>query len=664
MSPSSPLRPALACLAGALLLLAGASRSPAAPPPGYSLVWADEFTGTALDATHWYLWPQVPYEGETISNASVAVANGYLTITAYTSGGVQYSGYLGTRFKYQPLYGYMEASIRFHDAPGTWSAFWMFGDNIGKSSHPHTDGTEPDIAEHRAVDQNNADDISNQIDSALHWDGYDPLTERSVTSTPELRGTGLATGFHTYGMAWTPTSQTFYIDGAYAYTITDSPATDPVPPLAPVSQVSEYLLLTTIIKGASWAGNIPTGGYGTLATSTTKMDVDYVRVYQVGPPAPLAPVNVSATATSSGTKVVWNLADNAPYYNVKRSSVAGGPYATIATTGIAAVGANYLDASAITGVRYYYVVSAVNGPKESPDSLEASTSAAGTPATAHGGQWAAQGILSGTATYANLLQTAPAAANATYEAGVWVRGSGRIRLLVYGGTTLLNSTFIDATPAWAYTGIPVGTGANTSLKYKIDDESAIAGAVSIDDLFLGIPGGTNVLANPGFESGSTGWTLSAGTVWTVLLCGPGSGNEHGGFQAARGVLSGTATYDCLLQTADVAPNTTYQLGVWAKGTGRSRLLVYPVTSSPPIASTFINPTSAWTYYSFSFDSGSNTQVRIKIDDESPVPATIYADDFFLGVAGGANLLTNPGFESGTPAWDSDYAGPVWTIGQW
>jgi len=32
----------------------------------------------------------------------------------------------------------------------------------------------------------------------------------------------------------------------------------------------------------TWAGNIPAGGFGSRATSTTGMDVDYVRVWQKG----------------------------------------------------------------------------------------------------------------------------------------------------------------------------------------------------------------------------------------------------------------------------------------------------------------------------------------------------------------------------------------------
>ena len=46
------------------------------------------------------------------------------------------------------------------------------------------------------------------------------------------------------------------------------------------SHRSEDLQLTCEVADASWAGYIPAGGYGSRTTSTTKMDVDRVRVWQ------------------------------------------------------------------------------------------------------------------------------------------------------------------------------------------------------------------------------------------------------------------------------------------------------------------------------------------------------------------------------------------------
>ena len=51
----------------------------------------------------------------------------------------------------------------------------------------------------------------------------------------------------------------------------------------PVSARSEYLLLSSEVENGSWAGNIPTGGYGSESASATNMQVDYVRAYALAP---------------------------------------------------------------------------------------------------------------------------------------------------------------------------------------------------------------------------------------------------------------------------------------------------------------------------------------------------------------------------------------------
>ena len=128
-----------------------------------------------------------------------------------------------------------------------------------------TSGCEIDIAEHRLIDSS-SNNIANKVQANIHWNGYGV---NHVSQGSGNVGTGLDSGFHTYGFKWTPSAYDFTIDGSSKWTGGTSP----------VSHSTEFMILCSEVDDGSWAGDIPAGGYGDLATSTTKMTVDYVRYY-------------------------------------------------------------------------------------------------------------------------------------------------------------------------------------------------------------------------------------------------------------------------------------------------------------------------------------------------------------------------------------------------
>ena len=82
-----------------------------------------------------------------------------------------------------------------------------------------------------------------------------------------------------------------------------------------------------------------------------------------------APSGLFATVISTTRiNLTWNTFTNATNYNVKRSTISGGPYTTTAT-GVTAT--NYNDTSVPPGSGWYYVVSATVGGNETPNSAEA-----------------------------------------------------------------------------------------------------------------------------------------------------------------------------------------------------------------------------------------------------------------------------------------------------
>jgi autotransporter-associated beta strand protein len=269
----------------------------AAPPAGYALIWSDEFNDNSLNTKNWEYarngWRNSAYD----TSAAVSVANGYLVITTYTSGGTNFTGFIDTDNKVMNGYGYYEASIQYSNAPGQWSAFWLqspymmnvqSNGNLGNTNNSRTNGVEIDVFEHRCVDGNGSSWV-NGGDNALHWNGYGPEEESAEWSSQNL---GVSSGFHTYGLLWTTNGYTFYLDGNVTWTTTKYL----------VSSALQFTRLTSEVQSNSWAGTVPGGGYPSQANSQVKMLVDYVRYY--------APAPANARLWTGASSAYWTNSAN------------------------------------------------------------------------------------------------------------------------------------------------------------------------------------------------------------------------------------------------------------------------------------------------------------------------------------------------------------------
>jgi len=139
--------------------------------------------------------------------------------------------------------------------------------------------------------------------------------------------------------------------------------------------------------GVNWGGSIATGTGSAGVTTITfgTQAARYIRIIQTGSTAgtfwsidefnvfgaaPAAPAGLTATpASASQVNLSWSTSAGAAGYNVKRATVSGGAYVTVATN---FTGLTYLDAGLTGGTTYYYVVTATNQFGESTSSLEAS----------------------------------------------------------------------------------------------------------------------------------------------------------------------------------------------------------------------------------------------------------------------------------------------------
>lgn len=86
------------------------------------------------------------------------------------------------------------------------------------------------------------------------------------------------------------------------------------------------------------------------------------------PPAIPALSNITATTGDSEVALSWDAVTGTTGYNVKRSTIAGGPY----DKSVPVLGTSYVDTTVTNGTTYYYVVTAVTADGESGNSNEAS----------------------------------------------------------------------------------------------------------------------------------------------------------------------------------------------------------------------------------------------------------------------------------------------------
>ena len=289
---------AAAALTVAATFSVGVPAAGAAPTSLDVLTWSDEFDGSSLDSTRWADRASGPRHDGVLTPDAVSVGGGVLTIKTYTEGGTHYSGMISTYPRFEQAYGYFEARIKFHSTPGQWSSFWLQSPTIANPiGDPAGAGVEMDVVEHRArcvtapaptppATCSPSSDISGRAQQALIWDGYGPESKSSVKLTDPLPGLG-NDSWHTWALRWTPTELTFYYDGTPTWTQT-----------RPISRQAQYMILSSEV-GEFFAGQIPAGGYGTRQTSTTNMQVDYVRVYT---PA-VTPANTAAPVMTGTPEV-------------------------------------------------------------------------------------------------------------------------------------------------------------------------------------------------------------------------------------------------------------------------------------------------------------------------------------------------------------------------
>ena len=144
------------CLLMSILLLsinalAGAQEAtgphPDIPVTGYSLIWSDEFNGTALDMTKWGYRSLGPRRDAVNVKETVSLDGaGHLVLTTERDGNDVHTAMIGTEGTFQATFGYYECRAKLQRQIGHWSAIWLHPPTMGKEiGNPSESGTKIDI---------------------------------------------------------------------------------------------------------------------------------------------------------------------------------------------------------------------------------------------------------------------------------------------------------------------------------------------------------------------------------------------------------------------------------------------------------------------------------------------------------------------------------------
>lgn len=266
-------------LATALIVaLTGCGAAPQPPaatpipaPPGWKLVWHDEFDGAAISNANWTYdiggggWGNGEAEFYTARPENARVKDGLLLIEALKE---KYEGsyYTSARLKTQGLqsfqYGRIEARLKVPSGAGLWPAFWMLGADFDGKNWP--DCGEIDIMEYVGREPD-------LIMGTAHGPGYSGALGFSQWNRQKYN---IADEFHTYAIEWKADQIDWFYDGTKYHTLTRADVGDR-------KWVFDhpFFIIVNLAVGGQLAGMI-----GLNTAFPAQLQVDYVRVFQASTP--------------------------------------------------------------------------------------------------------------------------------------------------------------------------------------------------------------------------------------------------------------------------------------------------------------------------------------------------------------------------------------------
>jgi beta-glucanase (GH16 family) len=231
------------------------------PPPGYKLVWNDEFDGTTLNTSKWNYeingngGGNNELEYYTDSSSNSFIQNGCLIIQAIkqTYRGKDYtSARINSNGKGDWTYGRFEARAKLPYGQGLWPAIWMLPTDWVYGGWPASG--EIDIMEELGQ-------TANKVYGTIHYGGAGHLQQGGTYYLPSGY---FLTDFHIFVCEWDSTTISFFVDSTKYFSTSIT---------KPFDQRFHFVLNVAV------GGNFP-GNPDYRTTFPQQMVVDYVRVFQ------------------------------------------------------------------------------------------------------------------------------------------------------------------------------------------------------------------------------------------------------------------------------------------------------------------------------------------------------------------------------------------------
>lgn len=274
------------------------------PSIAWTMVWSDEFSGTALSAENWSYEKNCFGGGNnerqcyTDRSVNSFVEDGYLHLVAREE---EFSGpnafdddpaydpndtsatqpFTSARVRSKNLfeftYGRIEFRAQVPGGQGMWPAMWMLPTDNVYGGWPRSG--EIDVFESVNLDTDWANEVHGTLHYGLPWPQWQPQGDSFASDEIDFTGE-----FHTYVVEWEADEIRWFVDDIHYQTQTSSGWYNYIwqsqeegfavaNPRAPFDE--NFHIIMNVAVGGDWPGDPDTGW-----TEDRQMLVDYVRVYQ------------------------------------------------------------------------------------------------------------------------------------------------------------------------------------------------------------------------------------------------------------------------------------------------------------------------------------------------------------------------------------------------